>query len=556
MADSFVADTKQDSFVPDQQSAAARFGSGLWNTTVGGLLNTGKAALDLVGQGIAHPGYIDPTSPGGKAIQGIIESHLDQARKAKEAWDKGEHVEALGHLGAAALPVIGPAAAHAGERIGEGDIAGGLGEGAGLIAGVAAPGAITKVTPGAIRAAAPAAPVARDALAGAWEGAKAPVSYGRFKLPVPAPIAGAVGGGIAARELGLPHEIGAVVGAAYPLVRGARAGIAAGRAARAAEAASEAAAATAPEAAAAADTAILDGIARDLAGKPFDKLDANGQAMVRQIAGKLGQATQPPETAPQPVPAAAAAPEAAPPAAAQPPPAYEGTTAPGTTVQDLIQQELATRRAQAAAAAPVLAPETETAPIAAAHNPEDLARALRDLIARRRAPAAPEAPAEASPEVGPPETPAEPATATPAAAGAAPQAVEELSTRINEGLPSEPAAKPPYVPPERGNIANKLGDLLAENGYTTAKLDELETNPAARGQFYKTLGGAHRKGYVPSEDTIDLIRERVAARTAAQAPAPVIVMPAPARPMTALERMAAKTDTEALARKKAAATQP
>ena len=42
--------------------------------------------------------------------------------------------QGLGHLGAAMLPLVGPAAAKAGERTGTGDIAGGLGAGTGLIA--------------------------------------------------------------------------------------------------------------------------------------------------------------------------------------------------------------------------------------------------------------------------------------------------------------------------------------------------------------------------------------------------------------------------------------
>ena len=99
--------------------------------------------------------------------------------------------------------------------------------------------------------------------------------------------------------------------------------------------------------------------------------------------------------------------------------------------------------------------------------------------------------------------------------------------QINEGLPSEPAAKAPYVPPERSNIADKLSGVLADNGYTVRDLDALEKNPAAKEQFYKNLGSAHRKGYEPSPDTIDMIRERLANRTAAQTPAPVIVMPTP-----------------------------
>lgn len=47
--------------------------------------------------------------------------------------------ETLGHGAAGMLPLVGPAAANAGEQIGEGDTAGGLGSGAGLISTMAVP---------------------------------------------------------------------------------------------------------------------------------------------------------------------------------------------------------------------------------------------------------------------------------------------------------------------------------------------------------------------------------------------------------------------------------
>ena len=75
---------------------------------------------------------------------------------------------------------------------------------------------------------------AKGAASGAFDAAKTPVKYGRLNLQIPQPIAGAVAGGYAARELGLPHEVGAVVGGAAPLVRGAISGAKEALAARAA----------------------------------------------------------------------------------------------------------------------------------------------------------------------------------------------------------------------------------------------------------------------------------------------------------------------------------
>jgi hypothetical protein len=65
--------------------------------------------------------------------RGIYQSHMDQAGKAYDSFKQGDYVEAGGHGLAAALPLVGPAAAHAGEQIGQGNIYGGLGESAALI---------------------------------------------------------------------------------------------------------------------------------------------------------------------------------------------------------------------------------------------------------------------------------------------------------------------------------------------------------------------------------------------------------------------------------------
>lgn len=74
-------------------------------------------------------------------IENIAAASMDQGRQAKQAAGEGRYFEAGGHaLGM--IPVIGPAAAQAGEQIASGDVAGGLGRGTGLVAPVVAASAV------------------------------------------------------------------------------------------------------------------------------------------------------------------------------------------------------------------------------------------------------------------------------------------------------------------------------------------------------------------------------------------------------------------------------
>lgn len=66
-------------------------------------------------------------------VTGAVKAQLDQIRKAKDSYDKGNYSEAFVHTLAGALPLVGPAAANAGEDIARGDIAKGLGESAGIL---------------------------------------------------------------------------------------------------------------------------------------------------------------------------------------------------------------------------------------------------------------------------------------------------------------------------------------------------------------------------------------------------------------------------------------
>lgn len=137
--------------------AVSRFASGAWqNLNPMGLVSAATHPIDTV--------------------TNLLAAHKAQYDKAKAAFDRGrqtgdwkDYSEAAGHLGAAALPVLGPAAAAAGEQIGAGDVAGGLGAGTGLVGSVFAPRAVPTVAKGATSAAGAvvrgAASVAPEALA-------------------------------------------------------------------------------------------------------------------------------------------------------------------------------------------------------------------------------------------------------------------------------------------------------------------------------------------------------------------------------------------------------
>ena len=63
----------------------------------------------------------------------ITDPAVEQWNKAKEEKEQGHTLGAIGHAGAAALPLVGPWVAHLGERAGTGDVSGAAGEAAGTI---------------------------------------------------------------------------------------------------------------------------------------------------------------------------------------------------------------------------------------------------------------------------------------------------------------------------------------------------------------------------------------------------------------------------------------
>lgn len=114
--------------------ALARFLGGAASTSMFNPMNVARM--------VAHP--ID-------TLGSLIGTQVGEGRKAYENFQQGRYSEAAGHGAAALLPVIGPAAAHIGERIGEGDIAGGAGELTGLASNAFIP-ATMRNTPRAMTA--------------------------------------------------------------------------------------------------------------------------------------------------------------------------------------------------------------------------------------------------------------------------------------------------------------------------------------------------------------------------------------------------------------------
>lgn len=123
-------------------SAAGRFVRGVWQN-----VNPISIAQGLY-QGVTHP--VD-------TYNNMVDASAQQFGAAREAAQQGRYSEMLGHGAAAVLPVVGPAAANAGEQIASGDIAGGLGASAGLIAPFAVAGAARGRVAAQARAGVPAA---------------------------------------------------------------------------------------------------------------------------------------------------------------------------------------------------------------------------------------------------------------------------------------------------------------------------------------------------------------------------------------------------------------
>lgn len=135
---------KGKDWVPQEKSAmqkAGDFASGVVDT-VKGAAQFGLRAADAA------------TNPFKAAQFGsdIVQGQVDQAKQAKQSFKQGNYSEAIGHGLASAVPLVGPAAAQAGENIGD-PTGENTWRGVGQAAGMLAPAAASAVIPAAARAA-------------------------------------------------------------------------------------------------------------------------------------------------------------------------------------------------------------------------------------------------------------------------------------------------------------------------------------------------------------------------------------------------------------------
>lgn len=183
-------------------------------------------------QGVAD---IVTTNPA-KTAKAYGDTNAKLYESAKDSFKKGEYSEGVRHSLSYflnAIPGLGAALDEAGNKAGSGDYKGAIADTAALAtqigAGKVGPAVLDAATePGALANAAnvvaqparTAVAVAKGAAQGAWDGATEPVAHGRFGLKVPASLANAGVGGYVGSHVGLPG-VGAVVGGAYPLIKGA-----------------------------------------------------------------------------------------------------------------------------------------------------------------------------------------------------------------------------------------------------------------------------------------------------------------------------------------------
>lgn len=99
------------------------------------VVNAAEGVANAVRHPIQELGGLKPLA---RTAVGIVQSHVNEGKKAIDLAKDGRYVEAVGHAGAAALPVLGPLAADVGEHFAQGDVAGGVGGALGLLAPFAA----------------------------------------------------------------------------------------------------------------------------------------------------------------------------------------------------------------------------------------------------------------------------------------------------------------------------------------------------------------------------------------------------------------------------------
>jgi hypothetical protein len=170
--DPVYSTTVTDAYEQPKGSAVSRFFGGVGHQVKEAAVGLGKLAINAtpIGAGIdafkalsaMKEGKAPPTPELIQMAHNVAMAHATQAQKAMKSFQDGQYSEGAGHLLATILPFVGPAAADIGENMAgtdpvldkygnvvkQGkapDIAGGVGEGIGLIGTMAAPEAAGKI---------------------------------------------------------------------------------------------------------------------------------------------------------------------------------------------------------------------------------------------------------------------------------------------------------------------------------------------------------------------------------------------------------------------------
>lgn len=213
-----------------QASPYKRLGSNLYKGTIGAV----PEILNTIGAGLTP--FLE--SSRGVLKRNLIDPQVEQFRQGSEALSRNDPSSAFGHTLAGLLPGVGPVAAKAGEEIGSGDVAGGIGTTLTIPAQRMMFGAASKAITGDL----PNFSRIGTATKGAYQGAKnqvwgmdtLPFKYRGIGAELPVPrIAGNVAlGSAVGGSLGLPFgvpqqgaQMGAGLGLFVPPIVGAYRGM-------------------------------------------------------------------------------------------------------------------------------------------------------------------------------------------------------------------------------------------------------------------------------------------------------------------------------------------
>ena len=230
---------------PPQPSPVAKAGSAFWE-------GIGGPQWAPIVKALGNPSLSNPDAP--DALAAVWNMAKGLAAEPGRVWNelgntgaamlKGDPLGAAYHL-AGSVPLFGAPAQQVAQDLQRGDPAAAVGHTGAIIAPLVAGPAAELAGPAIAatgRGLETAAKVARGAAGGAFDAATEMVPFRKFGIPVsvPKPLVTGPAGAAAAAALGLPRELGGVVGAASPIVAGAVRGARAALAERAAQAAAAA----------------------------------------------------------------------------------------------------------------------------------------------------------------------------------------------------------------------------------------------------------------------------------------------------------------------------